>query len=102
MKFCTSCGAALEFFEFLDGDLCSSCLGKDNAKKTPSTPSGKKKPFETEELAGVCLYVEKNNIILKSAEGWVLWSGPMSESHQIQSVLNRAVQILKIRKKRAK
>ena len=100
MKFCASCGSALEFFEFLDGELCSSCLKKDTQKQAP-TQKNDEQPSDN-ELATSILGVEDNKIVLKSPEGWVLWSGAISEKNQLQTIMTRAQRILQIRKKRNK
>ena len=105
MKFCTSCGSALEFFEFLDGELCSNCLkNKESGKQAdPSPPLSAPSPQENfTDMEDVVLAFEDGKLVLKSSEGWVLWSGPASERHKMKTILKRARQILKIRKKRRK
>ena len=106
VKFCTSCGSALEFFEFLDGELCSSCLKNRQSDKeaNPSiaVPEENGKHESLADMEKAVLSFENGKLILKSPEGWILWSGPANEKHQIKTVLGRARQILKIRKKRKK
>ena len=100
MRFCTSCGSALEFFEFLDGELCSSCIDGSTREKKPAKPAA-----ETENqlngLGETTLCLEGDRLLLKSSEGWILWSAPINEQHKLQDVLGRAQRILDIRKKRS-
>lgn len=46
-------------------------------------------------------YVD-GKIMLKSEEGWILWSGSADQEHSLQTIIDRAAPILKIRSKRKK
>jgi len=46
-------------------------------------------------------YVD-GKIMLKSKEGWILWSGSAAQEHSLQTIIDRAAPILKIRSKRKK
>lgn len=101
MRFCSGCGSALEFFEFLDGELCAECLKKDAtpAAPKPADNGGDATP-DLDMLAGATLCLENDKIVLKSPEGWVLWSGPADQASSLQSILSRAQRILSIRSRR--
>ncbi len=102
MKFCTACGSALEFFEFLDDELCSTCLKKDNKCSSAAPARAEEAKVSIDELSDSILCFEDNKLVLKSEEGWVLWSAPCNEQNKIKTVLSRAQRILEIRRKRRK
>jgi len=102
MRFCTACGTALELFEFLDGELCTSCL-KDSEKKPAS--SGKTQSAKNvghRLLPQAVVAVEEGKLVIKSPEGWVLWSGSLDDDHQLDTILSQAERIHTIRMKRQK
>lgn len=46
-------------------------------------------------------YVD-GKLMLKSKEGWILWSGSAEQEYSLQAIIDRAAPILKIRSKRKK
>ena len=99
MRFCPACGGALEFFEFLDGELCTSCRKQSTAAATVRSPAADPASSAL-DIPEAILCREDERLVLKSPEGWILWSGPDTESHQLQTILTRARRILEIRRKR--
>ncbi len=100
MKFCTSCNSPLEFFEFLDGDLCAHCLAKKKEKPEGSPSETSDRAPESNGLGKAAIGVEKESIVIRSREGWILWSGSAADTHQLQTILKKARRIQDIRTKR--
>lgn len=98
MKFCTKCDKPLEFIESIEGELCSDCVSKSSSVHEAAA----KPALDLEDLAGASLSVENGKIILKSLEGWTLWSAPVGERTELQTILTRGKRILEIRKKNRK
>lgn len=98
MQFCNDCGGALNLFETNDDELCWSCR-KKGEKQPPKAPG---KPLETEDLAGATLSLEGDMLVLRAEEGWVLWSGPSSQSARLGDIVKRSRRIHQIRMKRVK
>lgn len=108
MQFCSDCGAILNLFEFATRELCTDCFQKQAPPKT-EVPAP---PVEPIAPTGVCnctklpetatLLQSDGKIIITSVEGWILWSGPIDQHHQLQTVLKRAGQIYAIRSRSKK
>lgn len=98
MIFCKKCGGALNLFETYDEDICYACLRKEikQEQPIPIITTG------TELLVDAIFSHEGGKIVLRSPEGWVLWSAPDSETHSLGTILNRARRIHEIRCKRQK
>lgn len=104
MQFCNDCGAVLNLLEFPDDELCSSCRkvkGRQQTCAKRQQPSGAPANVGM-DLSKAVLSCENNNIVLKSPEGWLLWSGPQSESVTFEKIVGRAERILEIRQRRQK
>lgn len=102
MIFCKECGEALNLFETHDEDVCYSCLrrrldpAKPLAQPPPPATAGEDCP------PGATLSHEGDTLFLRSPEGWVLWSGPDSRRHSLETILSQAQRIDAIRRKRKK
>lgn len=99
MQFCKDCGGVLNLFGKNSSGLCSSCI---QHKKAPEII-----PQETpEDISGILtesiITVKDGKIILRSKEGWQLWSAPAESQTQLQSILKSATLIYNIRIKRKK
>ena len=99
MIFCKVCGEALNLFETRDEEVCYTCLRKDiqQGKPAPVRETGTM-DFLSEALLGH----EDDKLVVRSPEGWILWSAPDSETHNLGAILARAKRIHEIRKKRQK
>ncbi len=99
MIFCKICGGALNLFETKDEEVCYSCLKKgiEQEKPVPTREKEKEDPL-SEALLGY----EEGKLVLRSVEGWVLWSAPDTEAYKIEDILSRARRICEIRNKRRK
>lgn len=96
MQFCKKCGGALNLFETNEEGICWTCVRKSE-KKVVSAPAGKD---ESSELSESALTLEGDMLVLKSIEGWVLWSGPAAKAVKLGDILKRARRIHQIRSKR--
>lgn len=88
MQFCKECGGALNLFETNDKEVCWSCVRKREEKKTAAPPA-QSQPTENGELNGATFYQENDMLVLKAQEGWVLWSGPLSQPTSLETILKR-------------
>lgn len=98
MHFCRDCGGALNLFESNDENVCWSCIRKKEKQKPPPPPATQS--LETDDLSEATLCYENNMLVLKAREGWILWSGPVTQAVSIGTILKRARYIHGIRKKR--
>jgi hypothetical protein len=99
MIFCKVCGGALNLFETHNEEVCYSCLKKGIKQEKP--PPLREKEDE-DPLANASLEHEEGKFVLRSAEGWVLWSAPDTEVYRLDAILARARRICEIRNKRRK
>ncbi len=105
MQFCSDCGAILNLFEFSERELCTGCFQKQVPKEV-------EKPKIAEVTAGTChctklppsarLECKDGKIIISCEEGWVLWSGVVTQPHQLQMALKSAGRIYTIRSRNKK
>lgn len=107
MQFCKDCGTVLNLFGNNERELCSSCI--QHKKKTDSLPAPVKTPGPAplkaenfELLADALLSYENNKIVLRSKEGWDLWSGTPGAQTELKTILDRAKRIYEIRLRRQK
>lgn len=108
MQFCAECGAILNLFEFATRELCTDCFQKQAPAKTETPPP----PPAPVIPAGVCnctklpenvnLLLSDGKIVIRSEEGWILWSGSIDQPHQLQMALKRAGKIYAIRSRSKK
>ncbi len=110
MKFCKDCGAVLNIFGNNEKDLCSSCMQPEK-RVEPADPLPAPVPLpavtppieEQYALFGdAVLSCENNKIVLRSKEGWELWSSPFDTEAELKTILARAKQIYQIRLRRKK
>ena len=80
MQFCKDCGTVLNLFGNNERELCSACIQHKKKIESPTVFMQKSEPAapktETSELlADTILSYENNKMVLRSKEGWELWSG---------------------------
>lgn len=100
MDFCKDCGGVLNLFGKNSSGLCSSCIQhakSSEAVQAPAIPAN-----ATDLLLDSTISYENEKIILRSKEGWELWSGPGTKKTAMANVLKSARLIYKIRKKHTK
>ena len=99
MIFCKVCGDALNLFETHAEEVCYAGLKQGIEQEKPvAAPRQQGKDL----LADAMLGHEEGNLVLRSAEGWVLWSAPDNGTYDLESLLTKARRICEIRKKRKK
>lgn len=100
MIFCKECGEPLNLFETHDEKVCYACLRKriDPQQNAPAPPTAADPDINSPP--GAVFSLEGENLVLRSPEGWVLWSGPACESHRLETIISRARKIDAIRRKR--
>ena len=101
MRFCKECGTVLNLFDPSDKEFCSACTKYE--KKQAPTPEAKKDTKDpTTLLSDTELSYENDKLVLRSKEGWEIWSAPASEKKTLGEILARAGKIYQIRLKRHK
>ncbi len=100
MQFCKDCGGVLNLFGDNHLEICSSCI-QQQKRYAPVAPVAPVRE-NCELLNDAVLLCENNKIILRSKEGWELWSSPENIQTDMQTILNRARRIYEIRLKRQK
>lgn len=100
MIFCKECGEPLNLFETHDEKVCYACLRKriDPQHRAPAPPPATE-PGENGP-AGAVFSLEGDSLVLRSPEGWVLWSGAAGDRHRLETIVCRARKIDAIRRKR--
>ena len=100
MQFCKDCGGVLNLFGKDDREFCPACLQN---RKTVAPPVPVRREEEKEDLLGdTLLSFENGKIVLRSKEGWELWSAPPGSSTDLKTVCARARHIYAIRLRRQK
>jgi hypothetical protein len=107
MQFCKDCGTVLNLFGNNERELCSSCVQHIKKAEPPPAPLGTSGPAAStadsfELLADAVLSYENNKIVLRSKEGWELWSGTSETQVDLKTILTRAKRIYEIRLRRLK
>lgn len=97
MKFCKGCGGALNLFETRDEELCYTCLRKEIQQPRPAPVQAKGTSILLPEAL---LSHENGKLVLRAAEGWILWSAADNETYSLGSIMTKAQRIYEIRKKR--
>lgn len=104
MRFCDECGQVLNLFEDNGTELCPSCTNRKRIAEcrlvSKQNPERKSSGFDI--LSETVLSTENGRIILRSKEGWELWSGPLNTTTELATILSRAKRIYQIRLKRQK
>lgn len=98
MKFCTVCEKPLDFQEFLDGDVCTSC--RQQQQRAAAKPA--EREFDIEALLDATLSLSGDKVELRSPEGWVLWTAGAGQQQRLRAILAGAQKILEIRRKRSR
>lgn len=98
MQFCKECGGALNLFESNDEEVCWCCVQKREKVQVPPPPPLPSTDFD--DFAGATFSCENEILMLTAKEGWVLWSGPLSQPVPFETIIKRARQIYRIRRKR--
>jgi hypothetical protein len=99
MIFCKICGETLNLFDTQEEEVCYSCLKKGiEQQKTPPV----QEKDDDDPLSHALLGHEKGRFVLRSAEGWVIWSAPDDKEYKLEVILARARRICEIRKKSRK
>lgn len=97
MQFCKDCGSVLDIFGNNSSSLCASCI---QHKKEPE-PKQVINITESPDLLGKAVFtVENGKIVLRSKEGWQLWSAPVDSRTELQAILKSANLIHSIHNKR--
>jgi len=99
MQFCKDCGGVLNLFGNNTSGLCSSCI---QHKKAPELLKTEVAPDTYDLLAEAIITAENGTIVLRSKEGWQLWSAPNESKTTLQTILKSAKLIYNIRNKRKK
>ncbi|MCP4340977.1 MAG: hypothetical protein GY799_19345 [Desulfobulbaceae bacterium] len=107
MQFCKDCGTVLNLFGNNERELCSSCIqhkkkAEPSPAPAPTTGKSATKAESFELLADAVLSYENNKIVLRSKEGWDLWSGTPGVQIDLKTILARAGRIYEIRLRRQK
>lgn len=107
MQFCKDCGTVLNLFGSNERELCSSCIQHQKKVEPPVTPKETLEPAASkvvtfELLEDAVLSCENNKIVLRSKEGWELWSGAPDTQSDLKTILARARRIYEIRLRRQK
>jgi len=100
MRFCKDCGAVLNLFTDNEKELCSTCI--QHQKKHSPAPAPPTMAGGPDALADAILTCENDKLILRSKEGWELWSCPVGTPVSLQTMMARAGRIYEIRLKRQK
>ena len=102
MRFCKDCGTVLNLFGNSERELCSSCIQHKKEAEIVHIPIENGKITSTDILDNSTLSVENGKMILRSKEGWELWSCNQNSSIELKTVLARARRIYEIRLRRQK
>jgi hypothetical protein len=99
MQFCKDCGGVLNLFGKDDRELCPACI--QNRKTVPPLP-----PARHEEASNLLndavLAIENGKIVLRSKEGWELWSAAPGVKIELKTIIAAAARIYAIRLRRQK
>lgn len=99
MQFCKDCGGVLNLFGKDERELCPACI-QNQKKVTPPPPVRREE--EDALLMDTVLSFENGKIVLRSKEGWELWSAPSGGRTELKAVLAQARRIYAIRLRRQK
>ncbi len=102
MRFCKDCGTVLNLFGNREKELCSACIQHKKEVKIVHIPVKEEKESSTNLLNETTLSVENGKMILRSKEGWELWSCSQDNTIELKTVLARAKRIYEIRLRRQK
>lgn len=99
MLFCKDCGVALGIFGKDHRDYCATCVQRHTPQPLPSNAvtSG-----DVDLLAEAALSLENGKMVLRSKEGWELWSGSPGIKIELKTLFAQARRIYAIRLRRQK
>jgi hypothetical protein len=100
MQFCKDCGGVLNLFGKGDRELCPACI--QNQKTVAPAPPAKPEETASDPLDDAVLSVENGKIVLRSKEGWELWSAAAANRTSLHTILAQARRIYTIRRRRQK
>ena len=102
MRFCKDCGAVLNLFGDREIEYCSACIQHKKQAEIIHVPIPKEPVADAGVLGTTTLSLENGKIILRSQEGWELWSCAQGTTTELQTILTRAQRIYEIRLRRQK
>ncbi len=102
MRFCKDCGTALNLFGNREKELCSACIQHKKEAEVVHIPVKTEITKDIGILSDTKISCENGKIILRSKEGWELWSGSVNSSTELQTIIKRAKRIYEIRLRRQK
>lgn len=102
MRFCKDCGTVLNLFGNREKEHCSACIHHKKEKEVVRAPVKNEESEDNSILLGAKLSCENEKLILRSKEGWELWSGSQNSTTELTTLLKRAKRIYEIRLRRQK
>lgn len=102
MRFCKDCGTVLNLFSNSEKELCSACIQHKKDAEIIHVAVKDEEISHTDLLDDSTLAVENGKIILRSKEGWELWSCNQNSVIELKTMLARAKRIYEIRLRRQK
>lgn len=102
MRFCKDCGTVLNLFSNREIEYCSACIHHKKKAEAVHVPIETKETEDNTILTGATLSCENKKLVVRSKEGWELWSGSHSNSVELTTILKRAKRIYEIRLRRQK
>jgi len=100
MLFCRDCGVALGIFGKEEREYCSACVQQHKA--LPPPPPAPVASGDLDLLADTVLTLEDGKMVLRSKEGWELWSGSSGLTINLKTLVAQARRIYAIRLRRQK
>jgi hypothetical protein len=99
MLFCKDCGVALGIFGKDQREYCAACVQRHRPQPLPpsAVSSG-----DVDLLADAALSLENGKMVLRSKEGWELWSGGSGMRIELKTLFSQARRIYAIRLRRQK
>ena len=102
MRFCKDCGTVLNLFGNREKELCSACIQHKKEAEVVHIPVKVEKTEEASILSDATMSCENSKIVLRSKEGWELWSANLNSTTELQTIIKRAKRIYEIRLRRQK
>ncbi|PHR27433.1 MAG: hypothetical protein COA36_09405 [Desulfotalea sp.] len=102
MRFCKDCGTVLNLFGNMEKELCSACIQHKKKAEVIHVPIKKEIPTDPNILDDTTISFKNGKIILRSKEGWELWSCKQNDITALKTILNKAKRIYEIRLRRQK
>jgi hypothetical protein len=99
MLFCKDCGVALGIFGKDQREYCGACV--QHHKPQPLPPAAASSA-DVDILADTVLSLENGKMVLRSKEGWELWSGGPGVRMELKTLSAQARRIYAIRLRRQK